>query len=230
MRFNICKQSKYSGSSFLVEIGGKNLNDDLIVVEKANGFYSYNIYNSSSIKEFFIRKFGFNFEDFDEVKRSVYIRNLLRKRGILLSSIKKFGTNKIATLKAKYFGKKFLLIDRGMRRIYGFDSFDELVNILINEYKFEIDKDKFLEIMNKVVNFDNRNLRQYLYYALYKSAKYNSQEEFCEKFGITRPAIIEIIRKIEKGFEIPKIDKERLLERLKKLQEKLEEIRKRLEK
>jgi len=230
-RFHLAKKTKYGKVDvFMLEIGGEKLEDEIIVVEKVNNHFVYSTYTTTNIKDFFIRKYGISIDDFENVKRSVYLRNLLKKTGVLLSTLKKFVKNKVATLRANFFGKNYLFVDREFRKIYTLDTFEELVDILINEYKIEIDRNAFLEAMKKVNKIDNRNLRQYFYYALYKSTQHKTQEEFCQRFGITRPALVEIVKKIENKSEIPKIDKKRLDERLRKVQEKLEEIKKRLEK
>jgi len=230
-RFHITKKTKYGTIDiFMLEIGGEKLEDELIVVEKNNNHYVYSTYTQIGIKDFFIRRFGFSPDSFESLRRSIYLRNLLKKNGILLSTLKKVVKNRVATLKADFFGKNYLLVDREFRKIYPFDTFEELTDILINEYKIEMDRNAFLEAMKKVNKIDNRNLRQYFYYALYKSTQHKTQEEFCQRFGITKPALVEILRKVERKVEIPQVDKERLAERLRKLQEKLEDIKKRLEK
>jgi len=230
-RFHIAKKTKYGKIDvFMLEIGGEKLEDELIVVEKNNNHYVYNTYTSIGIKDFFVRKYGVSIDNFESMRRSIYLRNLLKKGGVLLSTLKKVVKNRVATLRASFFGKNYLFVDREIRKIYPFDTFEELADILINEYKIEMDRNAFLEAVKKVNKIDNRKLRQYFYYALYKSTQHKTQEEFCQKFGITRPALAEILRKVERNVEIPQVDKERLAERLRKLQEKFEEIKKRLEK
>jgi len=228
-RFHISRRTKYGTiDAFMIEIGGEKLNDELIVVEKNNNHYVYNTYTPIGIKDFFVRKFGFAIDNFESLRRSIYVRNMLKQNGILLSTVKKFVKNRVATFNADFFGKNYLLIDRELKKIYPFDTFEELANIFINEYKIEMDRNAFLEVLKNVDKNDNRALRQYLYFALYKATKHSSKEKFCQSFGITPPALKEILKKMEKKMEIPKVDSEKLVEKLKKLQEKLEEIKKRL--